>query len=166
MQRISDAEAWRQVWSLIDAVKVAMVVTLERDDTLHARPMATKQIETEPGRIWFFTNRISLKAAEMKRHRAICLAYADPAQRSFVSVSGAASIVKDVDKARRLWTQDEELWFPDGPEDANLVLVEVAVRRAEYWDVDARIMRVLAELGPDAVDADELVTNRKLNIAR
>jgi general stress protein 26 len=165
MQRITDAEAWRDIWALIEAVEVAMTVTLERGQVLHARPMATKQIETEPGLIWFFTNRISAKVSELRRHREVCLAYADPAKRSFVSITGTASIVKDVAKARALWTQDEELWFPDGPEDENLVLMEVAVRRAEYWDVDLRTMRVLAEAGPAAVDADELVTNRKVNRA-
>ena len=62
------------------------------------------------------------------------LAYAEPADQLFVSVSGRANLVRDKDKAKELWTPAMKAWFPKGPEDPDLALLKVSVEKAEYWD--------------------------------
>ena len=36
--------------------------------------------------------------------------------------------------AKELWNAWVEAWMPDGPEDANVVLIKVTGHSAEYWD--------------------------------
>jgi general stress protein 26 len=51
-----------------------------------------------------------------------------------VSLTGAAVVVDDLARKRELWSSVVEAWFPDGPEDHDVVLIRVAATSAEYWD--------------------------------
>jgi len=53
---------------------------------------------------------------------------------SWVSVSGTAEIIRDQLKAQELWNPFVEAWFPEGPQDPNIVLIRVQADTAEYWD--------------------------------
>jgi general stress protein 26 len=41
-------------------------------------------------------------------------------------------------------------WFPGGPDDPNLQLLQVEVERAEYWDVKANKLVQLIKMGAAA----------------
>ena len=51
-----------------------------------------------------------------------------------MSLTGQASVVDDLATKRELWNTVVEAWFPDGPEDPDVVLVRVDATSAEYWD--------------------------------
>jgi general stress protein 26 len=53
---------------------------------------------------------------------------------TWVAVAGRAEVVDDRAKARELWNAAVEAWFPDGPDDPNVVLLRVDGESAEYWD--------------------------------
>ncbi|HRX82557.1 MAG TPA: pyridoxamine 5'-phosphate oxidase family protein, partial [Pirellulaceae bacterium] len=42
--------------------------------------------------------------------------------------------VHDAKKAELLWTEELRDWFPVGPSDPDLALIQVDVEEAEYWD--------------------------------
>ena len=56
------------------------------------------------------------------------------ASSSWVSLTGHAVVVDDLEKKRQLWNAVVEAWFPDGPEDPDVVLLRVDAASAEYWD--------------------------------
>jgi len=43
-------------------------------------------------------------------------------------------VVEDPAKKRDLWNSAVEAWFPQGPDDAGVVLLKVEGDSAEYWD--------------------------------
>jgi hypothetical protein len=46
-------------------------------------------------------------------------------------------VVRDKEKARELWSPALKAWFPQGVDEPDLVLLNVQVEKAEYWDAPA-----------------------------
>ena len=123
----------RHVWELIKDEKIAMLTTQGEGQALHARPMATVQ-QTFDGTLWFFTKEGAPKLGEALRRPQVCVTYANSRAGSFVSVAGKASVVQDKAKIRELWSEGARLWFPQGPEEADIRLIAIEVETAEYWE--------------------------------
>ena len=79
------------------------------------------------------------------------LVYADPSEDTYVSVSGTAAIIEDAAKKQQLWSQRVEAWFPGGPTDPDLALVQVQIVHANYWDVKESKIVQLYELAKAVV---------------
>lgn len=128
---------------LIKDIKIAMLTTVGRDGALHSRPMATQEADFD-GTLWFFTGQDTAKAGEVAEYRAVNVAYSNPDEHRYVSMSGPATLVRDRSKAEQLWNPAYRAWFPQGLDDPNLVLLRVDVEQAEYWDPGASRMQALA----------------------
>jgi len=118
---------------LIGRISVAMLTTLEPDQSLRSRPLLTLQMDAE-GALWFMTSISSPKIGELDGHRRVNLSYCDPAHETYVSVSGVTQILRDAEKAHELWTAALGAWLPSGADDPDVVLLKVTVEAAEYWD--------------------------------
>jgi len=126
----SDVEKIRD---LIKGIRIAMLTTVEEDGGLRSRPMATQKEEFD-GELWFFTSDETPKVGEIRKDRRVNLSYADPDDNRYVSLSGTARVVRDKEKARELWNPALKAWFPQGVDEPDLVLLNVQVEKAEYWD--------------------------------
>jgi len=138
-----DAEAARKLSALIQDIGTAMLTTVAPDGGLRSRPMATQGRGLENGEIWFFTADNSGKVSEIESEHEVNLAYSEPKEQRYVSLSGRARVVRDPERARRLWSPELKTWFPGGPEDAHLALLRVRVHSAEYWDAPSGRMATL-----------------------
>ena len=127
-------QATEKLGKLISKVKFAMLTTADEDGTLRSRPMATQNPDDFNGDLWFFTRASAPKVGEVEHEHQVNVAYAEPADQLFVSVSGRANLVRDHAKAEQLWTPAMKAWFPKGLEDPDLALLQVHVEKAEYWD--------------------------------
>ena len=125
------------VWDLIKDEPIAMLTTRGSAGELRARPMATVNKSPESA-VWFMTREGSPKLTEILRDPIVCIAYANPRKEVFVSISGRASIVHDRAKVQELWSEPARVWFPQGPDDPEIRLVEVDVHSAEYWEGPSR----------------------------
>jgi general stress protein 26 len=123
---------FKKLGELIKDIRVAMVTTVESDGTLHTRPLASLAYEND-GQLWFFTAIDAAKVEEVMHDVRASVAFADTDKDAYVAVSGTADIVNDRDRIHELWTPFAKPWFPEGPDDPNLVLMRVHVERAEYW---------------------------------
>jgi general stress protein 26 len=127
---------------LISEARIGMLATLEPNGALRSRPLATLELDAA-GRLWFFTAVNAPKIEEIVGHRQVNLSYSDPDRQDYVSVSGAAEVVRDPARMRALWTPRLAPWFPRGLEDPDLALLCVHVEQAEYWDApDSRVQRL------------------------
>jgi general stress protein 26 len=117
---------------LIRDIRIALLTTVDAEGRFHTRPVQTLDFEKNEV-LWFFTDRESRKADELRHDVRVSLGYADPSKHAYVAVSGTATLLQDADKARKLWTVEQRAYYPDGPEDARLTLLRVRVERAEYW---------------------------------
>lgn len=119
---------------LIDDIKVASLVTMEADGTLRSRPMGTQSMEADTAELWFFTNDYSGKVENVLVHPQVCVTYAAPDKNRYVSVSGSAELVRDMDKIKQLWNPMLKAWFPQGIDDPDLALLRVDIVSAQFWD--------------------------------
>ena len=124
-----------RLWALIKDIRFAMLTTKSRSGHLHSRPVTTQNKSLDGGRLWFFIAAHGDPAAEIGDEHEVNLAYADPGDDKYVSVSGTAALVRDIEKKRELWNPMAKAWFPGGPEDPEVQLLEVTIEHAEYWDV-------------------------------
>ena len=86
------------------------------------------------GDLWFVTRSTAPKTEEIRENQHVNVAYADPDDGRFVSISGLASLVRDPKKVDELWSRRLRIWFPDGKKDPELALIRVRIDRAEVWD--------------------------------
>jgi general stress protein 26 len=128
---------------LIREIGIALFTTVDETGVFQTRPLQTLKVE-QPGVLWFFTDKASPKAEQVRHDVRVSLGYADPAKHVYVAVSGTASIFQDADKARELWSIEQRAYYPEGPEDARLALLRVEMERAEYWIAPGRRSYLLA----------------------
>jgi general stress protein 26 len=120
----------RKVAELVDGIRIAMLTTRD-GDRLVSRPMATQDVEFD-GDVWFVTERSAPWVAQLETSPQVNVAYAG--RSSWVSLSGRAKVVDDVERLKEYWNTFTDAWLAGGPENPENVLVHVEAHSAEYWD--------------------------------
>jgi general stress protein 26 len=59
-------------------------------------------------------------------------------------------MLEDMEKKRDLFNPIAKAWFPGGPEDPGMELVEVRIDEAEYWNVKENKLLQLLKMGKAA----------------
>ena len=126
----------KKLADIMKDIDICMMTTVGAYGHLHSRPMSNNRNVTWDGDTWFFAFADSSQAQETEREPNVNLAYAVPEKIIFVSVVGRGEIVKDDTKKKELWYDELERWFPNGPEDDNVVLIKVSGKEAFYWGKD------------------------------
>lgn len=139
--------------TLLKSLPVAMFNTVAHDGSVVARPLQALEFD-EDGVLWFATGLDSEKATEIRARPHVGLSFADHHANRFVSVSGPARLVHDREKINALWSPAMSVFFPQGKDDPNLVLVRVEIERAEYWDGPATFVGKLLYLAAAAITGD------------
>jgi general stress protein 26 len=133
-----------KLWDLIKDIRFAMFTTRDAGGDLHARPMTTQNSRLdEDSNLWFFMSMHGDTVADLIADPLVNVAYADPDEGRYVSVSGSAAVVDDMAKKQQLWSKLAEGWFQGGVNDPDLALVRVKIVQANYWDVrDSKIVQM------------------------
>ncbi len=140
----TQAEQQKKLGELIGDIKFAMLTTISSDGKLHSRPMTTQQKDFDR-HLWFFTGLSTEIVPEVESNPKVNVSYSSPDKNSYVSVSGAASVVRDRAKIKELWSPLYKAWFPEGVDDPDLCLLKVDVSEAEYWDMpNSKVAQVYA----------------------
>jgi general stress protein 26 len=121
-----------RAWFVVEQAGICMMSTRFegglRSRPLEARPERGKNI------IWFLTDRRGLKDNEVQANPEVCLCFMYPKEKVYLSISGRASVAKDASQAKKLWNREQEAWWPEGPDDPNLLVMKVELDRIEMWD--------------------------------
>jgi general stress protein 26 len=134
-------EDLQKISELIGDIKFAMLTTVAEDGALRSRPLSTLKMDAQ-ARLWFFTSMSSLKMDEIREDMRVGVNYARPDKQDYVSISGKAEITRDKNMMKEMWTPWIKPWFPQGLDDPDLVLLQVSIEEAEYWDAPgSAIMR-------------------------
>jgi general stress protein 26 len=141
----SDAGDLAKMGELIRDIRVGLLTTMDRDGGFHTRPVQTLQVEDDRT-LWFFTDWSSPKVGELSHDVRVSLGYADPAKHVYVAVAGSGRLIRDIQKAKQLWSIEQRAYYPDGPEDERLALLRVDIERAEYWIAPGRISYLVAAI--------------------
>jgi general stress protein 26 len=128
---------------IIRDIRTALLTTVGHEGSFHTRPVQTLKVEAD-GTLWFFTDWTSPKVAELHDDVRVSVGYADPAKNVYVALSGEASLLRDPQKAKELWSIEQRAYYPKGPDDERLALLRVTLLHAEYWIAPGRTSYVFA----------------------
>lgn len=130
-ERERNTEERARLVALAKGFDTAMMCTRSGFGMLRSRPMAVAEVEDD-GRMWFLTSAGSGKVEELHDHSDVNVVMQGKA--SYVSLTGRGYAVKDPQKIADLWHESWKVWFPDGPGQADLVLIRVDPTIGEFWD--------------------------------
>lgn len=139
---------------LIKDFDTAMMTTLGRDGQMHSRPMATQKPEPDSP-IWFVAALDTAKVEDLQKDPRINLAYYRPSDRAWVSLCGTARLDTDKQRIKRLWQPDWKIWFPQGPDQEGMVLINVVPETATYWEPEKGRVGTLVDLAKAYVTGQE-----------
>ena len=135
-----------KLWKMISDIKFAMFTTRHGSNGhMHSRPMTTQNKSLDEDQsLWFFMSKKGDPVSDLSADGTVAVIYANPSSDTYVSVSGTAAVVEDAAKKQALWGKLNEAWFPGGPTDPDLALVQVKIIHANYWDVkESKIVQLL-----------------------
>ena len=135
----TDPKARETLFDMIKDIRVAMMTTIEADGSLRSRPMWTQTPDAN-GDLWFMTKIDSSKTDEIGRAHEVGLAYSEPDDQNYVSVSGHATVVRDEAAIAERWQESMRTWFPNGKDDPELALIKVVPEYGAYWDAPSSTM--------------------------
>ena len=128
---MSDAESINKVPDIINDSHIGMFTTINEAGALVSRPLAVQEVKDD-GDMWFFTSATTSQVAHIRANPAVNVSFGK--RTEWVSVAGTAEVVTDRQLIHDMWNQVVEAWFPDGPDDPDVVLLRVDAASAEYWD--------------------------------
>jgi general stress protein 26 len=130
-----------KVRKLIEDTRLAMLTTIDEDERLVSKPMATQDVEFD-GDVYFIAERSSHKVRNIQRDPRVNVAYSDSS--AWVSLSGNAEVVDDQAKLSELWNTFTDAWLEGGPDNPENVLIKVTGGSAEYWDTpNSKVVQVV-----------------------
>lgn len=133
----------KKLLELIETTKFAMFTTRGDDGALRSRPMTL--LDDDPaGELAFLVARDTGLVADLEADDQVNLAFAEPKDNRFVSLSGRAEIDTDEATIKRLWKPAFRAWFPEGADADAMAVLRVHVESAAYWDAPASRMVQLA----------------------
>ncbi|MDX1995165.1 MAG: pyridoxamine 5'-phosphate oxidase family protein [bacterium] len=141
----------KKLSEMIKDVNIAMLTTIAPDGTLNSRPMGTQDAEFD-GDLWFFTEVETGKVHDVEQNPNVNVSYASDTK--WISVAGQAQIVRDRAKIDQYWQESLKVFFPEGKDTPNLVLIKVEATQAQYWTSPGRVASAL-EFARAFVTGDE-----------
>ena len=152
---------------ILNDFSTAMLTTVGDDGIPRARPMQVSDVDDQ-NQLWFFTDIESGKADEIRSNETVAITLQGGGK--FLSMSGKAEIVKDQTKIDELWGEVNKVWFPEGKEAPNVILLKIVPDEGEYWDTSGVTgLRYLFRAGKAyfegrSVNTEGLDVNAKVNL--
>lgn len=148
---MSDTKQHEVLWDLIKETRFCMLSHRHPDGTLHSHPLTTQNDKLgEDGCLYFFVSRSTEVGQRLQHDGNVNLSYANPDKDTWVSITGTARVLEDAQKKRDLFNAMAKAWFPNGPEDPDIELVEVRIDEAEYWNVKQNKLLQMLKMGKAA----------------
>lgn len=102
-----------RVWDIINKVGVCMLTTTF-DGGLRARPLEARP-DRKADRLLFIIDVQSAKREEIERWPDVGVAFVDVADKAYLSITGKAQILEDLELRRLAWRNSDAVWWPGGP---------------------------------------------------
>jgi general stress protein 26 len=107
---------------IMTTTRYCALITIDKSGRAQARTMDAFAPD-EKLHVWFGTNPLSRKVAEIRRRPRVTLYYFDRENQAYVTIHGTARLVNDAQEKARHWKDDWKAFYPD--RDKNYLLIEV-----------------------------------------
>jgi general stress protein 26 len=135
---------------LVESARMCMFATNLDSYPVSARPMSTLEVDDD-GALWFFSQASSEKNYEIKSDSRVQLFFNNTKSSEYLSVAGRATIIKDEEKAKELWTAFAKTWFNEGVDDPELSIIKVEPEDIYYWETKTNKLVSLMKIAVGAV---------------
>ena len=122
---------------IMTSARYCALITIDGSGRAQARTMDAFAPD-EKMSVWFGTNPLSRKVAEIRRHQRVTLYYFDRENQAYVTVHGIARLVNDAEEKARHWKDDWKTFYPD--RDKNYLLIEVRPLKLEVVNIKKGIV--------------------------
>lgn len=134
----SSSSLFHQAYEMIADCHLCFVATLGRQGHINSRVVET--LERSPDlTVRFMTDRKTRKIADIVERKRVSLSFLCLPDRGYVSLGGAIEVTDDLDMKTLLWKDSLLRWFPDGPQDPNVVCVTCRPDWVEIWSLSRGI---------------------------
>jgi len=153
-----------RIWNIVEETGVGMLTT-RFPEGLRARPL-----EPRPDRnghaIYLITDVRGLKDDEIEAAPDVGLVFIDPGDKAYLSITGRARVIRDAEKTKAAWRNTDEVWWPGGPSDPNVCLLQIEPSTAELWDGPASSLVAAFEFAKARATGEtpNLGENRKISV--
>jgi general stress protein 26 len=108
----------------------------------------------------------SAKEDEIEASPDVGLVFIDASDKAYLSITGRASVVRDADRIQAAWRKTDEAWWPGGPNDPDVCLLQIEPFTAELWDGPASTLVTAFEFAKARLTGEEpnLGENRKVTV--
>lgn len=120
----------KHLLDLLSSFRIGMLVVPTAEGIMSARPMAVS--ERQGLEFWFMTSR-QTGLVDALRGRSDALITMQDSMR-YITLNGQARIETDRARIHKNFSESDKVWFPQGPDDPDIVLVHFRPEHAEYWD--------------------------------
>lgn len=158
-ENLNKEESWKKLRSLVDDIKVAMMVTGLEKRPINAVPMTTKKVDDE-GNVWFISMGDSQHNKNLQINKDVHLLYSDPDDMEFLTLYGRAEVTKDRSVLEDLYNPKTDNWF-DGVDDPKLTAIKITPAEAYYWDSKTNKYISLLKMGVGALTGDNMDIGEK-----
>lgn len=155
----TDQEAHEKMRSLVEDIKVAMMVTGFEQKPLDAIPMRSQKVDEE-GNIWFLSPRDSDHNENIARKGEVQLLFSNPPGHEYLSIYGKGEITGNRKTLEDLYNKLSDNWF-DGVDDPNLTAIKFTPKEAYYWDSKDNKYVSLFKMGIAAATGKEQEIGKK-----
>ena len=132
----NDRKDQDRVWSVAGGAGFCMLVTMDGNQPW-GRPMGVIT-RPEEGKLFMLTDKASLKDNQISRNPAVLLLFNQ--KPDFLTLRGRAKLRTDRETVRELWSPGAQAFWPEGPEDRNVIAIEVSPQQAELWEGDNALL--------------------------
>ena len=140
MSDLSNDEALAKLAALIGDHRIATLTTIDTDGAPWSRPMGLQKPDRFDGMLYFFTSADADKVEHIARNPKVSVACAKPSDQEYASMTGTARVTNDRQKIKDYWSVSVRAWWPEGPDDPDIRLIEIDVDRAEFWDSPSSVV--------------------------
>ncbi|SDM46510.1 General stress protein 26 [Oryzisolibacter propanilivorax] len=129
MQR---SQEFKNVAQAMGKIDFCMMQTVG-EQGVRTRPMSNNGEVEYDGDNWFFTSADTVKVREIQQDARVQLVFVDSQAVNFIAVWGRGEVVEDAGLKKKLWREELKEWFPEGPEDKDVLLIKVSATRIQSW---------------------------------
>jgi general stress protein 26 len=133
---------------IMTGTRYCALITTRSDGRPNARTMDAFAPD-EHMIVWFATNPLSRKVAEIRRHPRVTLYYFDRENQAYVTLHGIARLVTDKNEKARHWKDDWKVFYPD--RDKSYLLIEVRPLELEVVNVKKGVVGTSRNWDPPTV---------------
>lgn len=136
---------------VMQTARYSTLVTLGEDGHPQARIVDPFPPE-EDFAIWVGTNPLTRKVAEIGRDPRVTMLYFNPAANEYVTIIGAATLVRDPAEKARHWKAEWSAFYKDGPRGETYLLIRVRPKRLEILSPRHGLMNDPTTWRPISID--------------